>query len=244
MAQCSLGLCYKNGVGVAADRKKAKRFFKLAAKQGNATAHSMLAQLEAESGKDANLQKAQKHIRKAQAVLQADNSVGSAVFKRAAQAVYDDANLASLFRCRNEGCSVAYSEDVSVQSAKLKSCARCRKVVYCSVECQTADWKARHKHECGKRLEEGEPFLLCKLKSRPELNGCRVEVERGMDEATCEVSVRVVAEASQAAVSSKEEKQEEEEEESKGEEADGGSKAASVVGLVLSVKAKNLQELL
>jgi len=55
------------------------------------------------------------------------------------------------------------------------------------------------------------------------------------DGATCEVSVRVVAEASQA-VSSKEKKlKEEEEEESKGEEADG-SKAASVVGLVLSVK--------
>ena len=67
---------------------------------------------------------------------------------------------------------MAYSEDVSVQSAKLKSCARCRKVAYCSVECQTADWKARHKAACGKRLEVGESFLLCKCSSRPELNGC------------------------------------------------------------------------
>ena len=59
-----------------------------------------------------------------------------------------------------------------------------------------AHQQARHKHECGKRLEVGEEFLLKSLKSRPELNGCRVVVvERGMDEATRAVGVRIVAEA-------------------------------------------------
>mmetsp|Transcript_22900 Transcript_22900/g.54054 ORF Transcript_22900/g.54054 Transcript_22900/m.54054 type:complete len:195 (+) Transcript_22900:85-669(+) len=27
-------------------------------------------------------------------------------------------------------------------------CSRCRKVAYCSVDCQRKDWKARHKKEC------------------------------------------------------------------------------------------------
>jgi MYND finger len=31
----------------------------------------------------------------------------------------------------------------------LKSCARCRAVEYCSRECQTSDWKERHKKLCG-----------------------------------------------------------------------------------------------
>ena len=86
-AQYNLGACYYNGAGVTVDRKKAKRSIKLAAKQGNAAAHSMLAHLEAESGKDSNLQKAQKHIRKAQAALQADDSVQSARYKHIAQVI-------------------------------------------------------------------------------------------------------------------------------------------------------------
>jgi MYND finger len=31
----------------------------------------------------------------------------------------------------------------------LKSCARCRAVEYCSRECQTSDWKERHRKLCG-----------------------------------------------------------------------------------------------
>ena len=134
---------------------------------------------------------------------------------------------------------MAYSEDVSVQSAKLKSCARCRKVAYCSVECQTADWKAWHKAECGKRLEVGERFLLSSLSSRPELNGCRVEVVRGVDEATREVVVRVMSEASRAAGAAAEG---EDNEERKGDEEDGSEAGSVVVGLELSVKPKNLKK--
>ncbi len=154
-AQFDIGQFYQHGEGVATSLKKAKRFYKLAAKQGHAPAHAALAQLEAESGKDADIRKTQKHLNKARAALTAaGSSKSSASDKRLVQYLYEQAKLASLFRCHNEGCSVAYSEDASVQSAELKSCARCRKVAYCSVECQTADWKARHKAECGKRLEE------------------------------------------------------------------------------------------
>ena len=56
---------------------------------------------------------------------------------------------------------MGYSDDVTVKNAKkLKTCSRCRRAAYCSPKCQTEDWKARHKHECGKRLEAGEVFLL------------------------------------------------------------------------------------
>ncbi len=48
---------------------------------------------------------------------------------------------------------MSYTDDVSAQTANLMACNSCRKVAYCSVECRTEDWKARHKHECGKELE-------------------------------------------------------------------------------------------
>ncbi|VDC00439.1 unnamed protein product [Peniophora sp. CBMAI 1063] len=35
----------------------------------------------------------------------------------------------------------------------LRKCAGCNDVRYCTRECQTADWKARHKNECGNRLK-------------------------------------------------------------------------------------------
>ena len=246
-AQYNLGQCYETGQGVAKSLKKAKRLYKLAAKQGFAPSHAALAQLEAASGKDADVQKAQKHIRNAQAAMAAgdgSDEAYSSQLRSVAQSLLQDAKLASLLRCGNEGCSVACSEDASVQSVKLKSCARCRRVAYCSVECQTADWKARHKHECGKRLEEGESFVLCKWASRPELNGCRVEVVRGMDEATRRVVVRVVAGALQAAVAAGAAEDgddgDDDEEERK---AEGGSE--SEVGgdgrLVLSVQPQNLK---
>ena len=85
---------------------------------------------------------------------------------------------------------MSYTDYVSAQTAKKPKSA-CRKVAYCSTGCQMADWKARHKHECGKKLEVGEEFVLASLASRAELNGCRVVVERGMDAATGRVGVRI-----------------------------------------------------
>jgi MYND finger len=31
---------------------------------------------------------------------------------------------------------------------KMKKCSRCRRVTYCSVECQKSDWNDRHRYEC------------------------------------------------------------------------------------------------
>jgi len=156
-AQVDLGYCYFDGIGVTQCDEKAFALYHKAAAQGHAEAQYNLGLCYSAWLCSGNMQKTQKYLQKAQAALAAsDDSRESAESRRCAQSIYSNAGLASLFRCRNEGCSVPYSEDVAVQSAKLKSCARCRKVAYCSVECQTADWKARHKHECGK---EGRPII-------------------------------------------------------------------------------------
>ena len=93
-------------------------------------------------------------------------------------------------------------------------------MAYCSSECQTVDWKARHKHECGKRFEVGEKFCLKALVSRPELNGRRVVVEHAKAAATGRVGVRILAEA-----------------ETGGEDGDEAE-----AGLVISVKPANLRK--
>ena len=146
-SQHNLAIFYENTM----DLKKAKRLYKLAAKQGFAPSHAALARLEAGSGAD--VQKVQKHIRKAKAGMAAiapENRQKQYFdeLRSASQYLLEDDKLVSLLRCGNEGCSVAYSGEASVQTVQLKSCARCRRVSYCSVDCQTADWKARHKFEC------------------------------------------------------------------------------------------------
>jgi len=45
------------------------------------------------------------------------------------------------YKCASEGCIKPHD----------KMCAGCKKVGYCSTECQTADWKRRHKRVCKKK---------------------------------------------------------------------------------------------
>ncbi len=46
-------------------------------------------------------------------------------------------------RCHREGCDRSRAPD----GMPLKTCARCRSVMYCSPDCQKADWK-RHRGDC------------------------------------------------------------------------------------------------
>ncbi|EED16617.1 MYND domain protein, putative [Talaromyces stipitatus ATCC 10500] len=56
-------------------------------------------------------------------------------------------------------------------SQPLKCCARCKETLYCSRECQTADWKT-HKKSCNKA-------------PRPSLSGNMIDSERsGLDDFT------------------------------------------------------------
>ena len=41
---------------------------------------------------------------------------------------------------------------------RMRQCGRCRKVLYCSKECQKVHWKEAHKHECGAATKSS--FLL------------------------------------------------------------------------------------
>lgn len=48
-------------------------------------------------------------------------------------------------RANTESCAAC---GMSGAGVKLLKCMRCRKVWYCSKECQTADWKSSHKRVC------------------------------------------------------------------------------------------------
>ncbi|TRM66000.1 hypothetical protein BD626DRAFT_397762 [Schizophyllum amplum] len=52
--------------------------------------------------------------------------------------------------CANKGCSLAMSEHA------LKKCA-CRVTYYCSQECQSEDWKARHNRQCAPAVGQFVP---------------------------------------------------------------------------------------
>ena len=53
----------------------------------------------------------------------------------------------AIFRsCKAEGCGYMETKD----GKRFKTCYGCLSVCYCSKNCQTKDWKARHKHTCGK----------------------------------------------------------------------------------------------
>ena len=45
-------------------------------------------------------------------------------------------------------CDKAESDDFAADRTKLKACAKCRTVMYCSKFCQIADRKAGHKSLC------------------------------------------------------------------------------------------------
>lgn len=44
-------------------------------------------------------------------------------------------------------------------SGPLK-CARCSRAFYCGRDCQLADWRARHKTQCGQTQAEVDPYAL------------------------------------------------------------------------------------
>lgn len=56
--------------------------------------------------------------------------------------------LTPFIPCYNQGCQEKYS----------KICGRCKQVFYCSVQCQTNDWKTRHKNVCVRRESQQQPI--------------------------------------------------------------------------------------
>jgi len=54
--------------------------------------------------------------------------------------------------CTNRGCNRTEAHD----QPRFSSCSKCKVAIYCSRECQAADWKARHKKVCKEAAKERE----------------------------------------------------------------------------------------
>jgi len=56
----------------------------------------------------------------------------------------------SFYSCANAGCGGTLQRFAGgrTTAAKYRACAQCRVAYYCTVACQKADWKARHKASC------------------------------------------------------------------------------------------------
>jgi hypothetical protein len=62
---------------------------------------------------------------------------------------------------------------------RLLSCARCARRLYCSPECQHADWKQGHKYYCGKAGERNFDFELGETDERGVGMFALKEIQRG-----------------------------------------------------------------
>ena len=59
-------------------------------------------------------------------------------------------------------CIVCKKTDAEADGGKLKSCSRCKRVRYCSRECQVKDWKT-HKKFC-KEVQKANEMLGVRIK--------------------------------------------------------------------------------
>jgi uncharacterized protein (DUF39 family) len=71
--------------------------------------------------------------------------------------------MAPLVKCFNPSC-----DQFEKRKGKYLTCGQCRKVIYCSKDCQRAHWKAGHKQECPelkKMADENAEDLIEKMKA-------------------------------------------------------------------------------
>jgi TPR repeat protein len=171
-AQCSLGMCYANGKGVAQDWSEAVRYYRLAAEQGDAKAQSHLgtcylegegvAQDRAEAVRYYRLA-AEQGFAYAQCNLGACLELGLGVAQDWAEAVryyllataQADALSSEDFARATAACHrIACSREVASTCClgcgarrKLKKCAKCHVARFCSSECVARAWPA-HRPNC------------------------------------------------------------------------------------------------
>ena len=61
--------------------------------------------------------------------------------------------------CSHAGCGQRIGASEAA-GAGLRTCAKCRRVVYCSRACQKAAWKGGHKQEC-EELQQERQLQVC-----------------------------------------------------------------------------------
>ena len=65
--------------------------------------------------------------------------------------------------CSHAGCGQRIGGSEAA-GAGLRTCAKCRRVVYCSRACQKAAWKGGHKLECEELQQERQMQVYMKIK--------------------------------------------------------------------------------
>ena len=83
----------------------------------------------------------------------ANGHLGNAAAATQAAAASSAVERRSQSRCAGPGCT----RNVKPDGRPLEQCGKCRRTYYCSVGCQTADWKREggHKAECKALVAEG-----------------------------------------------------------------------------------------
>ena len=151
-AQFLLGGCYQNGYGVNQDASKALQWYQQAANHQHVPAIVKLSQASlsgcfASAGYTKDFLRA-KHLHKhARALIAKSHDVEQETLR-----VLDllAENIDKYLTCDNASCGKGTTSGVgsTKRTMKLRVCGGCKQAHYCSKECQTEDWKQRHKHVC------------------------------------------------------------------------------------------------
>ena len=152
IAQYLLGCCYDAGNGVPRDASKALQLYQQAANQHCIPAIMTLSQASltgsfTSAGYTKDFLRAKNMHKQVRALIAKGHDVEESMLKLLDHLAED---IDKYLTCDNASCGKGTTSGVgsTKRTMKLRVCGGCKQAHYCSKECQTEDWKQRHKHVC------------------------------------------------------------------------------------------------
>ena len=147
-AQCALAGMYLFGRGVLQNPLKAFNWWLKSAEQGNAQAQFNLGTIlqEGDDGVPQNHDEAAKWLEKA--VGQGYPGARKTLVELRLKQEHDKISRAGSSSVAASSTSCCASCGIMSSSSKLRTCSRCKKVSYCSRDCQAAHWNEGHRAAC------------------------------------------------------------------------------------------------